>query len=462
MAVDPADYPETTRGYPYPTLINAGGAATNAETDPPADFKRLADAVDADVAAVEAAAGSATSGVASDLADHEADTTAVHGIADTSALVTTARQVIAGTGLTGGGTLAADRTLAVAYGSSAGTAAQGNDARLSDTRTPTDGTVTTAKIASGGIAKTAVTGTAVTVADTGTVTDTMLAGSITPSKVTGTAVVASLVDAKGDLFAGTAADTVARVAVGNNGDILVASSGATPGLAWRAPSPITASATGVTLDRANPVYTFTAGSVTATLPTASTHTGVRFLIRNAGTGTVTVSGITGLTIPGTGYVDVVSDGAAWVVFEGAYATSAVGLASYRWNQATSAWRLIAYDSGWRLVPVDQSGWTGDVWLRRNLQQIFINLLGVTKSSGAVTGGFLTAAPGFTPVTYAACVVSTGSGTSTIASVQLSSGLWTVNSYPPVAAGVVIWGGAQIGAVDTLPTSLPGTQVTAPV
>lgn len=47
------------------------------------------------------------------------------------------RQVIAGTGLTGGGTLAADRTLTVAYGSSGTTAAVGNDTRLSDARTPT-------------------------------------------------------------------------------------------------------------------------------------------------------------------------------------------------------------------------------------------------------------------------------------------------------------------------------------
>lgn len=39
-------------------------------------------------------------------------------------------QVIAGTGLTGGGTLAANRTLAVSYGTTAGTAAQGNDSRI--------------------------------------------------------------------------------------------------------------------------------------------------------------------------------------------------------------------------------------------------------------------------------------------------------------------------------------------
>ena len=51
--------------------------------------------------------------------------------------VPAARTITAGTGLTGGGTLASDRTLAVSYGSVAGTAAQGDDPRLSDARTPT-------------------------------------------------------------------------------------------------------------------------------------------------------------------------------------------------------------------------------------------------------------------------------------------------------------------------------------
>lgn len=44
--------------------------------------------------------------------------------------VESSRTITAGTGLTGGGSLAADRTLAVAYGTTAGTAAQGNDSRI--------------------------------------------------------------------------------------------------------------------------------------------------------------------------------------------------------------------------------------------------------------------------------------------------------------------------------------------
>lgn len=43
---------------------------------------------------------------------------------------------------------------------------------------------------------------------------------------------ASLIDAKGDLLAGTAADTLGRVAVGADGTILVADSTATPGVSW--------------------------------------------------------------------------------------------------------------------------------------------------------------------------------------------------------------------------------------
>lgn len=48
-----------------------------------------------------------------------------------------ATTISAGTGLAGGGDLSTNRTLAVTFGSTAGTVCQGNDARLSDARTPT-------------------------------------------------------------------------------------------------------------------------------------------------------------------------------------------------------------------------------------------------------------------------------------------------------------------------------------
>jgi hypothetical protein len=49
---------------------------------------------------------------------------------DLAAKVPTTRTLSPGTGLTGGGDLSANRTLAVSYGNSAGTAAQGNDSRI--------------------------------------------------------------------------------------------------------------------------------------------------------------------------------------------------------------------------------------------------------------------------------------------------------------------------------------------
>jgi len=49
---------------------------------------------------------------------------------------------------------------------------------------------------------------------------------------TSSGIQATIVDAKGDLIAATAADTVARLAVGTNGQILTADSTAATGLAW--------------------------------------------------------------------------------------------------------------------------------------------------------------------------------------------------------------------------------------
>jgi hypothetical protein len=62
------------------------------------------------------------------------------------AKVPTTRLVSSGSGLTGGGDLSANRTLAADFGSAAGKVCEGNDARLSNARTPTDASVTTVKI----------------------------------------------------------------------------------------------------------------------------------------------------------------------------------------------------------------------------------------------------------------------------------------------------------------------------
>lgn len=101
---------------------------------------------------------------------------------DLAAKAPTARLITAGTGLTGGGDLSADRTLTVSYGSTAGTAAQGND-----------------------------------------------------SRITG-AIQASTATTKGDLLAATASATIARLGVGSDGQVLTADSTQTTGIKWAAAS----------------------------------------------------------------------------------------------------------------------------------------------------------------------------------------------------------------------------------
>jgi hypothetical protein len=51
----------------------------------------------------------------------------------------------------------------------------------------------------------------------------------------GGGILPTIVDAKGDIIAATAADTVARVAVGTNGQVLTAASGQAAGVQWATP-----------------------------------------------------------------------------------------------------------------------------------------------------------------------------------------------------------------------------------
>jgi trimeric autotransporter adhesin len=55
---------------------------------------------------------------------------------------------------------------------------------------------------------------------------------------TGVGIQPTIVDAKGDLIAATANDAVNRLAVGTNGQVLVADSGETTGLKWNNPGTV--------------------------------------------------------------------------------------------------------------------------------------------------------------------------------------------------------------------------------
>ena len=107
----------------------------------------------------------------------------------------TTRTITAGTGLTGGGDLTANRTLAVSYGTTAGTAAQGNDPRLSDARTPTAHAATHA---AGGADELAISGAQVT------------SGTIPPDRLgTGTASDSTVLHGDGTWKTGGGSDPTA-------------------------------------------------------------------------------------------------------------------------------------------------------------------------------------------------------------------------------------------------------------
>jgi hypothetical protein len=73
----------------------------------------------------------------------------------------------------------------------------------------------------------------------------------------------SLVDAKGDLIAGTAADTVDRLAVGTNGQVLTANSSTSTGLQWQSLSTQTVTLIETLTPSAAVTAQFTTGSISS-------------------------------------------------------------------------------------------------------------------------------------------------------------------------------------------------------
>lgn len=118
----------------------------------------------------------------------------------------------------------------------------------------------------------------------------------------------TLVDAKGDLISATADNTPARLAVGSNGQVLIADSGESTGLRWgSAPAPTIAVDTytsAQTLTTANDVVLVdaTSGDLTITLPTAVGNEGKIFKIKKTDTSNNVI------TIDGNGSEQI--DGAA--------------------------------------------------------------------------------------------------------------------------------------------------------
>jgi len=133
--------------------------------------------------------------------------------------------------------------------------------------------VTTAKILDGNVTEAKIASNAVTVSK-------IANGAVTAAKLDAAAAIQpSIADAKGDIIAATAADTVARVAVGTNGQVLTADSTEAAGVKWASPAPsaISAVASASVLTAENTSSTTYANLATAG-PSVTLNTGTEVLI----------------------------------------------------------------------------------------------------------------------------------------------------------------------------------------
>jgi len=111
-----------------------------------------------------------------------------------------------------------------------------------------------------------------------------------------TAINPTIVDAKGDIIAATAADTVARLAVGTNGTVLTAASGQATGLEWATPSSggmtliSTTSLSGATVTLSSIPQTYVSLYLVMFGLTNATANGVNRIAPNGATSSVNVSG----------------------------------------------------------------------------------------------------------------------------------------------------------------------------
>ena len=237
----PKDYVDAILGSATAAATSATSAATSATsaatsaTSASNSATASASSASASASSASAAATSATSAASSATAAatsaSSASTSATSAAAD-AATAAASVATISGYATTASNSAAAASTSATSSATSASAAA--TSASSAATSATAAATSATSAAASATAAATSATSASVSAASA--------AAAVT------TAIQASIIDAKGDLIVGTAADTAGRLAVGTNGHILTADSAETTGIKWSAaPAGFTAPTIGTTV-----------------------------------------------------------------------------------------------------------------------------------------------------------------------------------------------------------------------
>ncbi len=206
----------------------------------------------------------------------------------------------------------------------------------------------------------------------------------------------------------------------------------------------------------------TTGTYTITLPTAVSQAGRIFIVRNSGSGTITIGttssqtidGAATIALAGKGFAKVVSNGSNWRVIAGQYADESIGRRIFTWNHAYSTgggWQLTYSDTGWRDVSANintPNGFTaGSIFVRRTGYTVALGVYGLARAAGGA-GDYYTFLAGWR------CDIP-------VYGRSFSNNPWYVNgssAYINMAGTSESGAGTLFITSDAWPTSLPGSAI----
>lgn len=283
----PKNYVDSILGSATAAATSAASAATSASSAATSATSAAASAT----SAANSASAAATSATSASNSASAASTSASSASTSASSAATSASSAAtSATSAANSATTAANSVAAIAgYATTASNSASAAATSASSASTSASSAATSASSAATSASSASTSASsALTSANSAAVSAASAAAAVT------TAIQASIIDAKGDLIVGSAADTAARLGVGTDGYVLTAASTATYGIQWAAAAATytaptlgtttltsgttVSTVTALTLDNATLTGTLTAGASSGTNGQylKSTGTGVQW------------------------------------------------------------------------------------------------------------------------------------------------------------------------------------------